>query len=382
MKRTTLIVSAAGLTVAAACLFGTVSAADAKAQPQKAEAKPAAAPAAQPAEKQLPAPRKQQTMEEAFSFLPETLATIGDRKITKKELLERIGNVPPEMLAQFPPEVLKARVKQMIDGLVNEEIVIMLAEKAGIKPSKELLLAEMDREIKAMPPQQRDMIEQQLKLQNRTIEDVKKEMANDPMKVRAVAIPVYIREKVKPTIKITDADIEKFYRENQDKFKLPERVSASHILITNRPDENAAVKPDAAALAKLDQEAKAKAEKILAQLKQGADFAKLAAQESACPSKARGGSLGEFTREGMVPEFSKAAFALTKKGELSGVVKTMYGYHIIRLDEKKPAEIHPLDQELKDYLRNYLPEMKLSETIQKQIADAKKSMNVKIAEIK
>ena len=192
----------------------------------------------------------------------------------------------------------------------------------------------------------------------------------------------YIETKLRPTVKVTDAEVEKFYRENQDKFKLPERVSASHILITNRPDENAAVKPDAAALAKLDQEAKAKAEKILAQLKQGADFAKLAAQESACPSKARGGSLGEFTREGMVPEFSKAAFALTKKGELSGVVKTMYGYHIIRLDEKKPAEIHPLDQELKDYLRNYLPEMKLSETIQKQIADAKKSMNVKIAEIK
>ena len=374
MKTTKLIVSAAGLTVAAACLFGTVSAADAKAQPQKAAAKPA--------EKPQNAPKKPQTLAEAFSFLPDTLATIGNRKITKKDLLDRLGNVPPEMLAQFPPEMLKAQVKQLIDGLVNEEILIMLAEKAGIKPTKELLLAEMDKELKAMPPQQRDLLEKQLKLQNKTFDDVKNEMVKDPKKIPAVAIPIYFNTKVKPAIKITDADIEKYYRDHQDQFKTPETISASHILISNRPDANATVKPDAAALAKLDQEAKAKAEKILAQLKQGADFAKLAAQESACPSKARGGSLGEFTRGRMVPEFEKAAFALTKKGEISGVVKTDYGYHIIRLDDKKPAGIHPLDKELKEQLRNYLPEMKLAETVQKQIADAKKSMKVTIAEIK
>lgn len=76
------------------------------------------------------------------------------------------------------------------------------------------------------------------------------------------------------------------------------------------------------------------ARKILEDLKKGADFAKLAKEKSQCPSKKRGGNLGWFGRGKMVPEFEKAAFSL-KKGELSDIVKTQFGYHIIKVTNTK-----------------------------------------------
>ena len=74
--------------------------------------------------------------------------------------------------------------------------------------------------------------------------------------------------------------------------------------------------------------------KILEELKKGANFAKLAQEKSECPSKKKGGDLGWFGRGKMVPEFEKAAFSL-KKGEISNIVKTQLGYHIIKVDDTK-----------------------------------------------
>ena len=374
MKRQKLWIVTTLLTAGAVCMTGTLAAADAKAQPKKAAAQPAAKPAA-------PTQAKPKTLNEAFAFLPDVLAVIGNKKITKQDFLKQLGNVPPEYIAQLQPEMLKAQSKQMIDMLVKAEVLLSVAEKAGYKSSKEAVLAEFDKKLKAMPKDQLDMIEKQLKLQGKTLDDVKKQLVSDPNAVRFSAIQKYVDEKIRPTIKVTDADIEKFYRENQDKFKTPESVNAAHILISTMPDPNAAKKPDAAAQAKVDKDAKAKAEKILAQLKQGADFAKIAAQESACDSKKNGGNLGEFQRGMMVPEFEKAAFALTKPGELSPVVKTQFGYHIIRLNSKKAAGVAPLAQ-VKETIRGTLLNQALGKAVDDAIEAAKKSMKVTVTPIK
>ena len=373
MKTKSMFVSTAALTVAAACMFGPVSAADAKAQPK--EAAPAAQ-AAKPAE-----PAKPKSVAEIFSFLPEVLATIGDKKITKADFLKQLGSIPPEYLAQFQPEMLKAQTRQMVNAMVEVEIMQALAAKAGIKPSKELVMAMIEKQIAAMSPEQRDMIEKQLKLQNKTLKDVMQEAAKDPNTVRLSAVQAYVENKIRPSIKITDADIEKFYRENPNQFKVPEKISASHILISTMPDPNAAKKPDAAAQAKKDQEAKAKAEKILAQLKQGADFGALASKESDCGSKKDLGNLGEFSRGRMVPEFENAAFALTKPGQLSPMVKTQFGYHIIKLNSKTPASVMPLAQ-VKESIRTNLVNSGIHKALADQIAQAKKEMKVSVAEIK
>ena len=225
------------------------------------------------------------------------------------------------------------------------------------------------------------MIEKQLAIQNKKIDDVKNDMVKDPNAIKFYAINKWVEDTVKPQIKVDDAAVEKFYRENPDQFKTPETVSASHILISTMPDPNAKVKPDAAALAKQDQEAKAKAEKILAQLKQGADFGTLAEKESACDSKKNKGSLGEFQRGQMVPEFEKAAFALVKPGELSAVVKTQFGYHIIRLDVKKEAATIPLAQ-VKEAIRKNLIGQELQKQVAALVAKQKEVMKVSTPDFK
>ncbi len=395
MKSQKLFVTTTAFAVAASCLFGSANAADAKAQPKtapaaKAQAQPKTAPAAKaqaqpkpaPAAKaQTPAKPKAKTLGEVFAFLPDVLATVGTKKITKQDFLKQLGNVPVEYIAQLQPEMIKAQSKQMISALVEAEILLTLAEKAGIKPTKELAMSMIDQQIKAMPAAQRDMIEQQLKLQNKTLKDVKEEAVKDPNTVRLSAIQKYVESKIRPTVKVTDADIEKFYRENPNMFRIPEKINVSHILISTMDDPNTQQKPDAAAKAKKDQEAKAKAEKILAQVKQGADFGALAEKESACPSKSRKGNLGDITRGSMVPEFEKAAFAMTQPGELSPIVKTQFGYHIIKLNSKTPASVTPLDQ-VKTPIRRNLENNQIAKTVKDQIEAAKKSMNVKIAEIK
>jgi hypothetical protein len=141
--------------------------------------------------------------------------------------------------------------------------------------------------------------------------------------------------------RMAKVDLEKvakeYYLAHPDQFQRPKQVEAAHILIT---DKN-----------RTDAEAKALAEKVLAQAKANpADFAKLADQYSDDPSvKSNHGNLGFFGEKDMVEPFSKAAFALTKKGEIVGPIKSQFGYHIIMLEGTRPATTLPFT-EVKDKL--------------------------------
>ena len=160
------------------------------------------------------------------------------------------------------------------------------------------------------------------------------EMFREPERIKVDYVlydPIKLGDKVNPT----DKEIADFYKSNlKILFSYPERVRARHILISVAPD----------APAKTRQQAQAKAEQILEQLKKGADFAKLAAQDSDDPgTRDRGGDLGFFERGQMIKPFEDAAFSL-KPGQLSGVVATRFGYHIIRVEEVKPAHTDTLEQ--------------------------------------
>jgi len=138
---------------------------------------------------------------------------------------------------------------------------------------------------------------------------------------------------VAKTIQVPDEELRRIYQSSQDRFRTPERVKARHILLmtTGKSDEEKA-------------KAKAKADELLKQLKGGADFAALAkANSEDTGTKDNGGDLGWITRGQTVENFEKTAFAL-KPNELSDVIATEYGYHIIQVLEKEPARLRPFEE--------------------------------------
>lgn len=157
-------------------------------------------------------------------------------------------------------------------------------------------------------------------------------------------------EALRTKVVVTDADVQRQYNETIQQFTTPEQVRASHILLKTEGKDDAAVK--------------ARAEEVLKQAKGGADFAALAKQFSEDDSNAQnGGDLDFFGRGRMVPEFDAAAFAM-EVGQISELVKTQFGYHVIKLTDKKPATTRPLEE-----VRQQLTDQIMAERSQQQAAD-------------
>ncbi|MFA6567883.1 MAG: peptidylprolyl isomerase [Victivallales bacterium] len=345
-----------------------------------AAAVPAQAPSAVPAPPSIkPATKDAEKSANAdpLAFLPEVVAKIGDDKITKADILVEFKPVIAMMkesgqLDSVPADVWKSEVKERLEDLIATKLLLKLAEADGYKPDPAKAEEEFKKLTAQLPPEQ---LAETLAKQGMTQEAIKARIA------MGLVIQQWIEEKVAPNIKVSDEDAEKFYRENQERFKKPETIRASHILV--KIDE---IDPEKAkgmtdeqkgkASDELKQQALKKAQDILAKLKQGEDFAKLATENSACPSKEKGGDLGTFEKGKMAEEFDKAAFSL-KPGELSDVVETELGYHIIRTAEKKESEFMPL-QDVKGFLVEGLKNQKTSEIIQDRIETEKKNKKVEI----
>lgn len=162
---------------------------------------------------------------------------------------------------------------------------------------------------------------------------------------KEIVITNLLDKEITSKIAVTDEDAKKFYDENGDKFKTADMVKASHILIKVEPTASA---EDKAA-------AKAKVEAIRMRIVEGKeDFAEVAKKESQCPSSANGGDLGPFAKGAMVKPFEDAAFGMNT-GDISQVVETQFGYHIIKVTDKKTAGVTPFDDvkaKITDYLKN------------------------------
>jgi len=157
---------------------------------------------------------------------------------------------------------------------------------------------------------------------------------------------IVINSSTIPAVSVSDEEIGQYYRQHADQYKVPDRVHVRHILIKT---------PAAGADGKVDPKAvdaaKTKAEGLLKQIQNGANFEDLAKKNSDDPDSAKqGGELQAFQRGAMVPEFEQAAFALQNKGQLSGLVKSTYGYHIIQLIDKQVAHTRPLEEVKSDIL--------------------------------
>ena len=373
------------------------SATEIKTDIQKGAEKIQEAAAATTAKQEKPAVPEGITLEEYWAGLtiPEVVANIDGKNITKEDLLKEIkSQIPPAMQGKkMPPQLfaqLSGQLPSIVDIMISRKILLSLAEAAGIKPSKKELEARIDKFINDMPADQKRMFEAQLKAQGSSLEKYREEAVSQIASQEAAAIDKWITDKIIPTLKVDDEAANKYYREHQDNFKKPATIKVAHILIV---PERASIEKlqkmsaeERAAFTKnADEKAKAKAEEILKELKNGANFAELAEKNSACPSKKEGGVLPAFDAKGtivggqggaMVKPFTEASFKL-KDGELSQPVKTQFGYHIIKALEHQKESYIPFDS-VKGYLKETIQNKELAKKMKEMIDSEKEKRNVKI----
>lgn len=171
---------------------------------------------------------------------------------------------------------------------------------------------------------------------------------------KKIIIAKFVKTEVDDKVKVSDEEMKKFYDEHKDNFKKPEMWRASHILVAN------------------EQEAK----DILSELSKGKDFAELARARSMDATAARGGDVGYFRKGQVLPEFESTCFNL-KVGEMSGIVHTQYGYHIIKLTDKKNESAQSFE-EARAEIENVLRLIKRNELFAKLVSDLKYKYRVRI----
>jgi peptidyl-prolyl cis-trans isomerase D len=190
-----------------------------------------------------------------------------------------------------------------------------------------------------------------------------KTYANSIPEKRKIKYVVLDTAKIQSSVQVTPEDLQAYYNAHKDQYRVAEQVKVSHILIkTPLPGTDGKVDEKGVA------EAQKRAEDLLKQVKAGAKFEDLAKKNSEDPGSAKeGGSLGWIGKGRTVPEFEKAAFSLPK-GQISDLVKSSYGFHIIRVDDKQDAHMKTLE-EVKAEIEPLVKQQKVQEAAQKQADD-------------
>jgi peptidyl-prolyl cis-trans isomerase C len=258
----------------------------------------------------------------------------------------------------IPDDQKKEMEKQALEQLISAEILYQAGKKVEIK--------DLDKMVDERYAQGRGRFSSDqdyakaLKELDMEEKDLKEYTRRD------LIISNFIEKTIVPTVKVSEEDARKFYEQNPDKFTRPETVKASHILIGS----------DQKASAEDKKTAREKAEKLRKELTGGADFAVLAKANSTCPSSQQGGDLGFFGKGQMVAPFEQAAFAL-KPGEISDVVETQFGYHIIKLTEKKAAEKVEF-KEARPRIEDYLKNQKVGAAVNDYLTEARKNARIEM----
>jgi len=311
---------------------------------------------------------------EVLAFLPDPVATVYGEPIARKEIIDELVSqeVPIDIYKSIGEDRLRQAMAKQIEDMVKDKIMLKQAEKAGFKPSAEFVVKEMKEEFAELPKEEQEEIEAALKEDGLSLEEHMKQTSQNPAIQMKAALSKYVHTEFLDKAKkdVSEEDIKKLYEENIEGFTKPEGVTVAHILIQLDEEKEAADKEAA------DKEAKAKIDAIYDELlKDPASFDKLAQEKSDCPSGKRdNGKLPAFGKDGMLLDgggamdqtFADAAFAIEKAGQITKPVKTQFGYHIIKLIEKTPEEVTPIDK-VKDRLTEYLAAEKAQNDLNKML---------------
>jgi peptidyl-prolyl cis-trans isomerase C len=290
--------------------------------------------------------------------LPPVVARVNGDEIGRDEFQLAVRNVEGRAGQAVPAEQRDEVYRGLLDDLVAFRLLKQEAERRQLSPSDADLNAAM-KELRGQFPDE-GAFKQALAAQKMTLQQLRQE-TRDKLLVDGL-----LEQEIGAGVTISPADISGFYEQHPERFQQPEAVRASHVLI-GLP-ENA---DDAARNA-----ARARAEQVLKQARAGTDFAQLARKHSNDASAQRGGDLGFFPRGQMVPPFEQAAFAL-QPGQISDVVETPFGYHVIKVTERQPGRTVPFS-EVTGQIEQYLQQERRGERARAFIEQLKAQGNVEI----
>ncbi|MDY6953004.1 MAG: peptidylprolyl isomerase [Thermodesulfobacteriota bacterium] len=248
---------------------------------------------------------------------------------------------------------LSAIRKDTLERLIDAELLYQASQKKGIKASE----ADLDERLKKRFPDNGEFkkICERMNLS---------EAALKSQFLRGMAIQALIEQEIVQKIEVPEKEIKEYYNSRPESFKQPEQVQASHILIKVDPEAEASKKA----------EARKKIEDIQKKLEKGEDFSALAKEVSQCPSSAKGGDLGYFRRGQMVKPFEEVAFSL-KPGVVSDIVETKFGYHLIKVEDKKSAATTPYE-DVKEMILENLKREKVQKEVELYVVKLKEEAKV------
>lgn len=254
------------------------------------------------------------------------------------------------------PEMMMEARKMIVENLINRELLYQLSQKKLIVIDDAQVNEQLDRLKKQYPDEQA--------YQDSLAEDHLSEDALKSQIKMTLAVQQVVEKEFGGTLDVSESEVKAFYDGNPQYFTEPEAIRASEILI----------KVDSKAEAAKKEEARKKLVDIQKRLQKGEDFAILAKDFSQSASATQGGDLGMLPRGSMPKAFDDAAFSL-KPGEVSNVVETELGFHLIKVHEKRPEKIIPF-KEVEERIRQHLVNQKLKQRVDEYLNEVKKTAKI------
>ncbi|MEJ2155759.1 MAG: peptidylprolyl isomerase [Desulfobacteraceae bacterium] len=259
---------------------------------------------------------------------------------------------------QLPDALMQRLRDQVIQKMIGDELLYQQAVTKGITIEDKTV----DNEMIRIRGQFKDenQYQAQLKASGHTEEALREQIR------RQATISQLIRKEIVPTVDVKPEDAKKYYENNSDKFRRPERVRAQHILMKTDQDDSKEKKA----------EARKKLKDLHKRILAGEDFGTLAKEHSQGPSSARGGDLGYFTRGRMVKAFEEVAFKLAPN-EVSDIVETRFGYHLIKVLDHQP-ESNPKYEDIEPRIMSILFKEQVQKKLEPYVLNLREKAKVEI----
>ena len=283
--------------------------------------------------------------------IPAVVARIDGKDVTREDLLARAAEARGALAERgYPaPAPTRAFYRKVLDDIIGNRLLFQDLVAQG----QAAAAADVDKRVAEIRGQFASPEEFKQALAQRSFDEVRLRRDLE----EGLTVQKWVQEKVIPGITVSDAEVQKFYEDHGDQMQEPESVGASHLLVAVARDATAEQKAAG----------RKRAEELRARLVAGEDFAAVAREASQDPGSApRGGDLGRVHRGQTVPEFESAAFALAP-GALSEVVETQYGFHVIKVADKKPAgklALAQVKERIEQSLKQRALETRVRETVQ------------------